>query len=95
MLRTLLVLLLFLTMLAASTAAPVYRCRTATGTLVFTDDPSMFPPGCKELPGSGEPDPEEEPAPAPPGPVEGTPIPAAARGDVPPENPEPAAAPGR
>jgi hypothetical protein len=95
--RTLLALLLVLATVAVSVAAPVYRCRTATGTLVFTDDPSMFPPGCKELPGSGEPDPEEVPAPAtvPAEPREGMPVPPEARGEAPTASPEPPAAPAR
>jgi hypothetical protein len=36
----------------SNAAAEVYRCRGADGVLIFTDDPTHFPPGCRqEVPG--------------------------------------------
>ena len=39
-------MVLLLVLIPLLGAGEVYRCRDASGTLVMTDDPSKFPPGC-------------------------------------------------
>lgn len=50
-----LVLLVLLLMLAVPATAELISCRTADGTLVFTEDPTQVPMGCQpvEIPASG------------------------------------------
>jgi len=38
-------------LLATAAQADVFRCRNSAGRLVFTDDPALFPAGCKAEPG--------------------------------------------
>lgn len=47
--------LMLLSLLAAAAAAQTYRCRTAGGLLVFTDDPGKAPSGCRQVSASAEP----------------------------------------
>ncbi len=47
--------LLFLILLAVPSWAEVYRCRTADGQQVFTDDPANFPSGCRQVEAGEEP----------------------------------------
>lgn len=65
MFRMMVVLLLLGGMVAVASAESIHRCRKADGSLVFTDDPAEFPPGCRELPGSEPPAPKPEEAAAP------------------------------
>ena len=50
MLRTLLLCAFMLIFLNDSVIAEIFKCRDAEGTLVFTNDPSRFPPGCDAEP---------------------------------------------
>ena len=63
LLRAMLVLLL----LSGVAGADIYRCRDASGSLIYTDDPSLFPAGCREVPSSSQKDVNVVPMPAPSG----------------------------
>jgi hypothetical protein len=54
MIRTIAAALLLAGLWTAPLAAQSFRCRTADGGLVFTDDPGKFPPGCREEAGEPE-----------------------------------------
>jgi len=65
------VLVLILGFVNTFANAETYRCRNSEGTLVFTDDPARFPPGCRpeeKKDGNGTlsvvPSPSAPPAPA-------------------------------
>ena len=50
MLRALLLCAFMLIFLSDSVIAEIFKCRDTEGTLVFTNDPSRFPPGCDAEP---------------------------------------------
>lgn len=49
--RVMLKAVLVVMMLATAAQGDIFRCRNTAGRLVFTDDPALFPAGCKAEPG--------------------------------------------